>query len=128
MERLLIGLHGDSSRSPSHPSLYEYPGSMPDTAWVQENARWHVFPSSQFSQLNSPKRNTLETTFFFLKLPLKFSNQRRKSKRHVPGKNRGRTAARPPWAGRTRPVGPPCFAARFGLVFCVPPLFGIFSP
>jgi hypothetical protein len=76
-------------------------------AWVQENARWDGFPSSQFSKLNSPKRNTLETAFSFLKLPLKFSDQRRKSKGHVPGKKRGRTAVGPPWAGRTGPSGRP---------------------
>jgi hypothetical protein len=73
-------------------------------AWVQENARWDGFPSSQFGQLNSPKRNALETAFSFFKLPLKFFDQRRKSKRHVPGKNRGETPpaplGRPDRAGR----------------------------
>jgi hypothetical protein len=64
--------------------------------------RWDGFPSSQFSQLNSLKRNTLETKFFFFKLPLKFSDQRRKSKRHIPGKNRA-NRRRAPWAGRTGP-------------------------
>jgi hypothetical protein len=52
------------------------------------------FPSSQFSQLNSLKRNTLETAFSFFKLPLKFYDQRRKSKRarhrEKPGANRRR--------------------------------------
>jgi hypothetical protein len=40
--------------------------------------------------------NTPETAFFFFKLPLKLSDQRRKSKRHIPGKNRRRTATDPP--------------------------------
>jgi hypothetical protein len=64
-------------------------GGIMDAAWVQEKARWDGFPSSQFGQLNSLKRNTLETAFSFFKLPLKFSDQRRNSKRHVPVKNRG---------------------------------------
>jgi hypothetical protein len=74
-------------------------------AWVQENSRWDGFPSSQFGQLNSSKRSTLETTFSFFKLPLKFSDQRRKSKGRVPGKNRGRTAAGP--LGRLDRAGRP---------------------
>jgi hypothetical protein len=89
-------------------------GDTMATAWVQENARWDGFPSSQFGQLNSPKRNTLETAFSFFKLPLKFSDQRRKSKRHVPGKNQGEP--------------PPAPLGRSGPVFCVPPLFRICSP
>jgi hypothetical protein len=64
-------------------------GDTMAAAWVQENARWDVFPSSQFNKLNSPKRNTLETAFAFFKLPLNFFDQRRKSKRHVPGKTQG---------------------------------------
>jgi hypothetical protein len=47
---------------------------------------WDGFPSSQFGQLNSPKRNTLETAFSFFKLPLKFSDKRRKSKDTFQGK------------------------------------------
>jgi hypothetical protein len=64
-------------------------GDIMAAVWVQENARWDEFPSSQIGQLNSPKRNTLETAFSFFKLPFKFFEQRRKSKRHVPGKNWG---------------------------------------
>jgi hypothetical protein len=97
-------------------------------AWVKENARWDGFPSSQFGQLYSLKRNTLETAFSFFKLPLKFSDQRRKSKRHVPGKKPRRTAAGPPWAGQTGPGGPPCSAGRSGPIFRVPPLFRICGP
>jgi hypothetical protein len=88
--------------------------------WVQKNARWDGFPSSHLGQLRSPKRDTLQTTFSFFKLPLKFFDQRRKSKSHVPGKHRRRTAARAPWAGRTGPAGLPPFVGRFGPVFCVP--------
>jgi hypothetical protein len=98
-------------------------GDTMTTAWVQENARWDGFPSSQFGQLNSPKRNTLETAISFFKLPLKFSDQTRKSKRHVPGKNRGEPPPGPPWAGRTGPAGPPCSAGRSGPVFRVPLYF-----
>jgi hypothetical protein len=70
------------------------------TAWVQKNARWDGFSSSQFGQINSLKRNTLETAFSLFKLPLKFSNQRRKSKRSESGKNRGEPLPGPHWAGR----------------------------
>jgi hypothetical protein len=110
------------------PSIYTLFRDVMAAAWVQENARWDGFLSSHLGQLNSPKRNTLETVFSFFKLPLKFSNQRRKSKRHFPRKNWGRTAAGPPWASQTGPAGPPCFTGRFGPVFRVPPLFCIFSP
>jgi hypothetical protein len=103
-------------------------GDIMATAWVQENARWDGFPSSQFGQLNSPKRNTLETAFSFFKLPLKFSDQRTKSKRHVPGKNWGEPPPEPPWAGRTGSAGPPYSAGRPVPVFRVPPLFCILSP
>jgi hypothetical protein len=103
-------------------------GDTMAAAWVQENARWDGFPSSQFGQLNSPKRNALETTFSFFKLPLKFSDQTRKSKRHVQGKNRGEPPPGPPWASWTGPVGPPFSAVWSGAVFRVPPLFRICSP
>jgi hypothetical protein len=94
-------------------------GDIMAAVWVQENARWDGFPSSQFGQLNSPKRNALEIAFSFFKLPLKFSDQRRKLKRHVPGKNRGELPPGPP--GPIRP-------GRSGPVFRVPPLFRISSP
>jgi hypothetical protein len=89
----------DGSSAPCFNSMLF--GDIMAAAWVQENARWDGFPSSQIGQLNSPKRNALETAFSFFKLPLKFSDQRRKSKRHVPGKNRGE-----PPPGPLRPVGP----------------------
>jgi hypothetical protein len=97
-------------------------------AWVQKNARWDGFPSSQFGQINSPKRNTLETAFSLFKLPLKFSNQRRKSKMSIPGKNRCEPPSGPPWAGRTGPTVPPCSGGRSGPVPCVQPFFRIHSP
>jgi hypothetical protein len=64
-------------------------------AWVQKNAIWDGFLISQFGQINSLKRNTLETAFFLFKLPLKFFDQRRKSKRRIPGKNRGEPSSGP---------------------------------
>jgi hypothetical protein len=69
-------------------------------AWVQKDANWDGFPSSHLGQLNSPKRNTLETSFSFFKLPLKFSDQRRKSKTRVPDENQGEPPPGPP-----EPVG-----------------------
>jgi hypothetical protein len=89
-------------------------GDIMAAVWVQENAGWDRFPSSQFGQLDSPKRNTLETAFSFFKLPLKFSDQTRKSKRHVLGKNRGEPPRFPPGpVGPCRPAHP---APRAGLV------------
>jgi hypothetical protein len=116
----------DGSLAPSFNSTLL--GDVIAVAWVQENARWDRFPSSHLGQLNSPKRNTLENAFSFFKLPLKFFDQRRKSKRYILGKNWGRSTARAPWASRTRPAGLPRFAGRFGPVFYVPVLFRIFSP
>jgi hypothetical protein len=103
-------------------------GDTMAATWVQENGRWDGFPSSQFGQLNSPKRNTLETAFSLFKLPLKFSDQRRKSKRSILGKNRGKPPPGPPWASRTGPAGPPCSGGWSGTVSCVPPFFRILSP
>jgi hypothetical protein len=97
-------------------------------AWVQKNARWDGFPSSQFGQINSPKRNTLETAFFLFKLPLTFSDQRRKLKRNESGKNRGEPPPGPHWAGRTGPAGPPYSGGRSGPVSCEPPFFRILIP
>jgi hypothetical protein len=77
----------DGSLAPSFNSTLF--GDVMAAAWVQENASWDGFPSSHLGQLNSPKRNTLETTFSFFELPLKFSDQRRKLKRHVPGETGG---------------------------------------
>jgi hypothetical protein len=62
-------------------------GDTMAAAWVQNYARWDGFPSSQFGQINNPKRNALEAAFSLFKLPLKFSDQRRKSKRSESGKN-----------------------------------------
>jgi hypothetical protein len=40
-------------------------GDVMAAVWVQKNASWDGFPSSHLGQLNSPKRNTLETVFSF---------------------------------------------------------------
>jgi hypothetical protein len=96
-------------------------------AWVQWNARWDGFPSSQFGQINSPERNTLETTVSLFKLPLKFPDQRRKSKRSIPGKNRGEPPRGPHWVGQTGPGGPPCSEGRSGPVSRVPPFFAFLA-
>jgi hypothetical protein len=93
------------------------------TVWVQKIARWDGFSSSQFGQINSSKRKTLETSFSLFKLPLNFFDRRRKSKRSIPGKtevNRHR--------GPTGPVGPPCSGGRSGPVSHVPPFFRFLSP
>jgi hypothetical protein len=100
-------------------------GDTMAAAWVQKNARWDGFPSSQFSQINSPKRNTLETAFSLFKLPFKFSDQRRKSKRSESGKNRGEPPPGPQWAGRTGPAGAPCSGGRSGPVSCEPPFLAL---
>jgi hypothetical protein len=100
-------------------------GDTMAAAWVQENAGWDGFPSSQFGQLNSPKRNALETAFSFFKLPLKFSDQRRKSKRHVLGKNWCKPPLAPP--GPVRPGRPAHPAPWAGPVpFSVYPLYFVF--
>jgi hypothetical protein len=97
-------------------------------AWVQNNARWDGFPNSQFGQINSPKRKTLGTSFSLFKLPLKFSDRRRKSKRSNPGKNRGELPPGPHWAGRTGLAGPPYSGGRSGPVSRVLPFFHFLSP
>jgi hypothetical protein len=91
------------------------------------NARWDEFSSSQFGQINSPKRKTLGTSIYLFKLPLKVSNQRRKFKKSIPGKNRGEPPG-PHWAGRTGPAGPPCSRGQSGPVSHVLPFFGFLSP
>jgi hypothetical protein len=95
--------------------------------WVQKNARWDGIPSSQFNQINSPKRNAQEATFSLFKLPLKFSDQRMKSKRSESGKNWGEPPPGPHRAGRTGPVGPPCFGGRSGPVSGEPPFFAFLA-
>jgi hypothetical protein len=96
-------------------------------AWVQNIARWDGFRSSQFDQINSPKRKTLENSFSLFKLPLKFSDRRRKSKRSIPGKNLGEPPPGPHWAGRTGLAGPPCSGGRSGPVSHVPPFFALLA-
>jgi hypothetical protein len=115
----------DGSLAPCFNStLY---GDTMAAAWVQKNVRWDGFSSSQFGQINSPKRNTLETTFSLFKLPLKFSDQRRKSIRSESGKNRGEPLPGPHWAVRTGPAGPPCSEGRSGPVSCEPPFFAFLA-
>jgi hypothetical protein len=101
-------------------------GDTMAAAWVQENAGWDGFPSSQFGQLNSPKRNTLEIAFSFFKLPLKFSDQRRKSKSHVPEETGGEPPLGPP--GPVGPSRPACPGSQAGSVrFSVYPFYFTFS-
>jgi hypothetical protein len=100
-------------------------GDTMAAAWVQNNARWDGFPSSQFDQINSPKRNALETAFSLFKLPLKFSDKRRKSKMSESGKNRGEPPPGPHWAGL---AGPPCSGGWSSPVSGVPPFFSTLSP
>jgi hypothetical protein len=89
-------------------------GDVMAAAWVQENARWDGFPSSHLGQLNSLKKNTLQTEFSFFKLPLKLSDQRRKSKSQVPGKTGGELLPGPP--GPVGPGRPACLDSRAGSV------------
>jgi hypothetical protein len=98
-------------------------GDTMAAAWVQKIARCDGFSSSQFDQINSLKRKTLETSFSLFKLPLKFYDRRRKSKRSIPGKNQGEPPSGPHWAGRTEPASPPCFGGRAGF-----PCTALFSP
>jgi hypothetical protein len=63
-------------------------------------------PSSQFGQINSPKRKTLGTSISLFKLPLEFSERRRKTKRSFPGKNWGEM---PPGAPGPIRLGRPAY-------------------
>jgi hypothetical protein len=101
-------------------------GDTMAAAWVQKNARWDGFPSSQFGQINSSKINALEAAFSLFKLPLKFSDRRRKSKRSKSGKNRGELLPEP--YCRTGPAGRPCSRDRSGPVSRVLPFFRFLSP
>jgi hypothetical protein len=75
-------------------------------AWVQKDESWDGFPSSHLGQLNSPGRNTLETAFSLFKLPLNFSDQRRKSKTRIPEETGGEPPPKPPGpVGPSRPAG-----------------------
>jgi hypothetical protein len=103
-------------------------GDTMAVAWVQKNARWDGFPSSQFGQINSSKSNALEAAISLFKLPLKFFDQRRKSKRSESGKNRGEPPPRPHWVGRTGSAGLPCSGGRSGPVSHVPPFFSTLGP
>jgi hypothetical protein len=115
----------DGSSAPCfHSTLF---GDTMAVAWVQKNARWDGFPSSHFSQINSLKRNALEAAFSLFKLPLKFSDQRRKSKRSESGKNQGQPPPGPHRTGLTGPAGPPCSGGGSGPVSRVPPFFAFLA-
>jgi hypothetical protein len=90
-------------------------GDVMATAWVQKDANWDGFLSSHLGQLNSPGRNTLETFFSFFKLPLNFSDQRRKSKTHVPEETPGEPSPGP--SGLIRPGRPACLGSQASLVW-----------
>jgi hypothetical protein len=96
-------------------------------AWVQKYALWDGFPSSQFGQINSQKRKTLGTSISLFKLPLKFSDRRRKSKRRNSGKNWGKTAGahlgRSDWAGRPTLFREPVWSS-----FPCAALFSLYQP
>jgi hypothetical protein len=115
----------DGSLAPCFNSMP--PGDTMAAAWVQNYARWDGFPSSQFGQIISLKRNALEAAFFLFKLPLKFSDQRRKSKRSKSGKNPGEPPPGPHWAGGTGPAGSPYYGGWSGLVSCVPAFFAFIA-
>jgi hypothetical protein len=114
----------DGSLAPSFNSMLFVDVMV--AAWVQENVRWYGFPSSHLDQLNSPKRNTLETTFSFFKLPIKFYDQRRKLKSRVPEETGGEPPPGPP--GPVGPGRPACLGSRAGSVrFSVYPFYFAFS-
>jgi hypothetical protein len=101
-------------------------GDVMVAAWVQKDASWDGFSSSHLGQLNSPKRNTLETSFSFFKLPLKFSDQRRKSKTRVPEETGGEPPPGPSWP--IRPGWPTYLSSRTGAVrFFTYPFYFAFS-
>jgi hypothetical protein len=89
----------DGSMAPSFNSTLF--GDVMAAAWVQKDVSWDGLTSSHLSQLNSPGGNTLETAFSPFKLPLNFSDQRKKSKTCIPEETRGE-----PPPGPSRPVGP----------------------
>jgi hypothetical protein len=114
----------DGSLAPSFNSTLF--GDVMAAAWVQGNESWDGFRSFRRDQSNSPKRNTLETTFSFFKLPLKISDQRRKSKRHVPGKTGGEPPPGPP--GPVGPSQPTCLGLlAVSIRFSVSPFYFAFS-
>jgi hypothetical protein len=95
-------------------------------AWVQKDASWDGFPSSHLGPLNSLKRNTLETFFSFFKLPLKFSDQRRKSKTRAPEETGGEPPPGP--SEPVRPGRPAWLRSRAGAVqFFAYPFYFAFS-
>jgi hypothetical protein len=103
------------------------------TQWLLQrvqNIAWRGwFPSSQFGQINSPERKTLGTSISFFKLPLKFSDRRRKSKRSNSGKNRRQPPPGPSWAGRPGLAGRPTLSRGPGRSsFSCTALFRLLSP
>jgi hypothetical protein len=114
----------DGSLAPSFNSLlFE---DIMAAVWMQKDASWDGFPSSHLGQLNSPGRNTLETAFSLFKLPLNFSNQRRKSKTRVLEETGGEPPPGPP--GLVGPGRPACLGSRAGAVrFFAFPFYFAFS-
>jgi hypothetical protein len=102
----------DGSLAPSFNSTLF--GDVMAAMWVQENVSWDGFPSSHLGQLNSPKRNTLETAFSFFKRPLKFFDQRRNSKTRVQKETGGEPQLGPP--GPVGPGRPACLSLWAGVV------------
>jgi hypothetical protein len=95
----------DGSLAPCFNSMLL--GDTMVAVWVQKIARWDGFSSSQFGQINSTKRKTLGTSFSLFKLPLKFSDRRRKSKRSKSGKTGANLHRGPPGRiGLGRPAHP----------------------
>jgi hypothetical protein len=76
-------------------------GDTMAAAWVQKIARWDGFPSSQFDQINSPKRKTLGTSLPYSNFPENFLYEE--------GSRKGANRVKPGWTAAgapTRPVRP----------------------
>jgi hypothetical protein len=103
-------------------------GDTMAAAWLQKNARWDGFPSSQFGQINSSKRNTLETAFFLIQTSLKILWPKKEVEKERIGEKLGRTAVGPP-LGRSDWVGrPTLFRGPVRSCFMCTALFRILSP
>jgi hypothetical protein len=114
----------DGSLAPSFNSTLF--GDVMAASWLQKDANWDGFPSSHLGQLYSPTRNTLETSFSRFKLPLKFFDQRRKSKTHVLEETQGDPPPRP--SGSVRSGRPTYLGSQAGSVrFFVCPFYFAFS-
>jgi hypothetical protein len=90
-------------------------GDVMAAAWVQKDANWDGFSSSNLVPLNSPGRNAIESIFFLFLTSLKFFDQTRKSKTRVPEETEGNPPPRPP--GPIRPGRPACPGSRVDSVW-----------